>query len=490
MRIGGLASGMDIDTIVGDLMKAERIPLDKLAQKKTTLEWQRDDYRSMNRLLKDLDQLIFTGINMQGNFSKKTVTSSNSSIVSATANGNAVNTATSIEVSNLAKPAMWVTEGSLLAGYTAADNVKLSFSVKSGDGLTTSTQTIDIGKGDNIEKIVSKFNSSGLGVIALYDDQQNKFVITKKDTGDKAEIIINDTGSETETFMKSLGFINATTNAEIATTGKTQGGMAEFSINGYEMKKQTNSFSIGGITYNLQQKGSSNISVSSDTTATVDMIKNFVSKYNETIDAINKKTSEPKYRNFLPLTDEQRKDLSEKEVELWDEKAKSGMLRRDSILTSGLNTLRQDMYSMVNTGDEKYDQLSEIGITTTSIYQDKGKLEINETKLKDALATNPDAVMKLFAGTNSVDGIAKKLRETIEGTKKKIELKAGNAGGTNAQFTLGRELTDVDKRISAFEDRLKQVEDRYWRQFSAMESAIQRSNQQSMYLMQQFGGGQ
>jgi flagellar hook-associated protein 2 len=490
MRIGGLASGMDIDTLVKDLMKAERIPLDKLSQKKTTLEWQRDDYRSMNRLLKDLDQLIFSGINLQGSFSKKAVTSSNSSVVSATANGNAVNTTTAINVTKLAKPAMWVTEGTLAEGYTAADNVKLSFSVKSGDGSTTTTQTIDIVKGDNIDTIASKFNSSGLGVTAFYDEQQDKFIITKKDTGDQASIIINDSGTGTETFMQSLGFINATTNGEIATAGKTGGGLAEFTINGYQTKRATNSYTISGVTYNLQQIGSANISVSSDTNATVDIIKSFVDKYNETIEAINKKTSETRYRDFPPLTDEQRKDLSEKEAELWDEKAKSGMLRRDSILSSGLNAMRQDMYSTINTGDTKYDQLSEIGITTTSIYQDKGKLEIDETKLREALATNPDAVMKLFTGTDTVDGVAKKLRETIEDTKKKIELKAGNAGGTNATFTLGRELTDVDKRISAFEDRLVQVENRYWRQFSAMEQAIQRSNQQSMYLMQQFGGGQ
>ena len=52
-RISGLASGMDIDTIVKNLMNAERMPLDKLKQNKQTLEWQRDDYRAMNTLLLD-----------------------------------------------------------------------------------------------------------------------------------------------------------------------------------------------------------------------------------------------------------------------------------------------------------------------------------------------------------------------------------------------------------------------------------------------------
>jgi flagellar hook-associated protein 2 len=489
MRIGGLASGMDIDSLVKDLMRAERIPLDKLAQKKTTLEWQRDDYRSMNRLLKDLDDLIFSGINMQGSFSKKAVTSSNSSVVSATANGNAVNTTTNIDVSVLAKPAMWVGDGTVASDYKAAGDIKLTFNATNGDGMTSSAQTIDIKAGDNLDTIVSKFNSSGLGVTAFYDTQNKKFVITKKETGDNVSLSINN-DSTTQAFMMQLGFSDAALDGEITTIGKKDGEDASFTINGYQTTRSTNSFTISGVTYNLQQKGSANISVSSDTNATVDMIKSFVDKYNETIETVNKKTSETRYRDFPPLTDEQRKDLSEKEAELWDEKAKSGMLRRDSILSSGLNAMRQDMYSTINTGDTKYDQLSEIGITTTSIYLDKGKLEIDETKLRESLATNPDAVMKLFTGTTSDEGIAKKLRATIEATKKKIESKAGNNGGTNATFTLGRELTDVDKRISAFENRLVQVEDRYWRQFSAMEQAIQRSNQQSMYLMQQFGGGQ
>lgn len=71
----------------------------------------------------------------------------------------------------------------------------------------------------------------------------------------------------------------------------------------------------------------------------------------------------------------------------------------------------------------------------------------------------------------------------------KLKTKAGNSFSTNQQFTIGRELNDVGKRIDSFENKLKQVEDRYWRQFTAMEKAIQRSNEQSMFLMNQFSGG-
>lgn len=488
MRIGGLASGMDIDTLVGDLMKAERIPLDKLAQKKTALEWQRDDYRSMNKLLDDLDRHILAGVGLQGKFSTKSVTSSNSSVVSATANGSAVNTSTKIKVNNLAEPALWVGGQKVLDNYKATGDTTLQFTVTNGEGVTQGLKEIIIKKDDTIDTIISKFNSSELGVTAFYDTQNDKFVITKKDTGDGSSLSVA-TGSSTETFMADLGF----TLVSNELSGKKVGVDASFEINGYTTTRSTNTFDISGVTYTLQQAGTANITVTNDTNATFDLIKGFVDKYNETIEAINKKTSETKYRDFPPLTDAQRKDLSEKEAELWDEKAKSGMLRGDSILISATNTMRQNLYATVNTGDANYDQLSEIGITTTNRYLDKGKLEIDEKKLRDALAANPDAVMKLFAGSGTTDadkGVASRLRETIDKVIDKVELKAGNALRTNAQFTLGRELTDVDKRISAFEDRLVQVEDRYWRQFQAMEAAIQRSNQQSAYLMQQFGGGQ
>jgi flagellar hook-associated protein 2 len=506
MRIGGLASGIDIDTLVGDLMKAERIPLDKLAQKKTMLEWQRDDYRSMNKLLEELDRAIFDGIALQGTFNKKMVTSTNPNAVSATAPGSASNITSTITVKELATSRNWVSGVIQDSGVNAkatdtlndvdtafgVDPITLKLNVKkpgsSSFEALAKEITIDPKK-DTLESVAKKLSEAGLEMSAFYDESTGKFVISNNLTGSGSELSLEDTN--TVGFFNKIGFgsmLSGTDAQLLEPTPAVDGKDAEFTLNGLtNIKRSSNNFTISGVSYSLKALGTATISSTTDTDGVVDSIRNIVDKYNETIEAINKKTSETKYRDFPPLTDAQRKDLSDKEAELWDEKAKSGMLRGDSILTSGLNTLRQNMYATVNTGDTNYNQLSEIGITTTNNYLDKGKLKIDETKLRKALADNPDAVMKLFTGD---DGIAKNLRKTIDTTIDKIELKAGNALRTNAQFTLGRELTDVDKRISSFEDRLVQVESRYWRQFSAMEQAIQRSNQQAMYLMQQFGGGQ
>ena len=115
--------------------------------------------------------------------------------------------------------------------------------------------------------------------------------------------------------------------------------------------------------------------------------------------------------------------------------------------------------------------------------------------MKEAINNNPEAVEALFrsGGDSSLEsekGIIHRLYESVNGTMDKLKERAGNSFSTNEQFTLGKNLKSVDNQIDRFEDRLKQIEDRYWRQFTAMEKAIQQSNSQSMYMMQQFSGGQ
>src|SRR3954453_16997638 len=95
LRIGGLASGMDIDSIVKNLMTAERMPLDKLKQKKQVLEWQRDDYRSMNTLLLNF-RTELTNMKLTTKYRARTTTSTNEAQVTATASSAASQSSYSI----------------------------------------------------------------------------------------------------------------------------------------------------------------------------------------------------------------------------------------------------------------------------------------------------------------------------------------------------------------------------------------------------------
>ncbi len=289
---------------------------------------------------------------------------------------------------------------------------------------------------------------------------------------------------------------------KFGTSTETGGTNVEFEINGLKTERYSNTFEMNGVTFSIKDLFDSSTSpngvtttISNNSTDVFDNIKGFVDKYNDLIGKISKKTSEEFYRSYRPLTDEQREGLSDKQQEQWEEKAKSGLLKRDPILSNVLSSMRTDFYQPVDNANVNplYKQLSSIGITTTSNYLEGGKLVINEAELKKAIEEDPQSVENLFRGgsdaTNeSQKGIIHRLYDSVNATMDKLKDKAGGVNSTNQQFALGRELKNVDSSIDRFEDRMKQVEDRYWRQFTAMEKAIQQANQQSAYLMQQFSG--
>ncbi|MEL4024112.1 flagellar filament capping protein FliD [Lysinibacillus endophyticus] len=232
-------------------------------------------------------------------------------------------------------------------------------------------------------------------------------------------------------------------------------------------------------------------------------IKEFVNTYNGLVKDLNNLTKESKYRDYQPLTAAQRKEMEESEIELWEKKAKSGLLRGDSIIQNGLSSMRSLIYEsqpgVVNT---KYNTLYSIGITSSKNYLEGGTLEIDEAKLRKALEEDPDAVATLFNNskgkekdTITIDGVSKeadtrgylqKLRDSFDKIQVKIEERAGRSTMTENQFTLGKYLKDVNKRIDSWQEKLMDIESRYWRQFSAMESMINKANNQSAMLMGQF----
>ncbi|WP_449537800.1 flagellar hook-associated protein 2 [Ferdinandcohnia sp. Marseille-Q9671] len=520
MRIGGLASGMDIDTIVNDLMKAERIPLNKLNQQKQVYEWQRDQYREMNKLLAELDTMAFD-MTLQKTYQTKTATSSNPGAVTATANTSALNGNYKIEVKQVATAAARASQ-SKISGSTKIDPNKTLGEQKDAfsagivyERFTIETFNEDGSKNtisytptenDSLNDILKKITESNLGVRAFYDSASDKVVMERTITGDfnkdenyflGAEIgFSSDTASFlTNTLQMKLG--TATNNPDKPWASNEVGGTnAKFTYNGVlEVETSKNEYTINDLTlkFNAKTDGPVSISVSQNTEDAFDKVVKFVEKYNEMIEKINGKLSETRYRDYHPLSDEERDSMSDKQAEKWDEMAQSGLLRNDSILSSGLNQMRMDFYSPISGAKEGFGQLAQIGIKTSSNYLDRGKLLIDDPdKLRIKLQEDPNAVHQLFAadGTSYEDkGIARRLRDSIKGTITNIETKAGKTTWTNQQFTIGRNLTSIDSQIDRFEDRLTQIEDRYWRQFGAMESAILRANQQSAYLMQQFMGG-
>ncbi|MGX1901508.1 flagellar filament capping protein FliD [Thermolongibacillus altinsuensis] len=350
------------------------------------------------------------------------------------------------------------------------------------------TEKFGVQGNESLNTVINRVNNSDAGVTMFYDSFSDKVTLTRKETGD-----FNKSGNE---IITSGEFLN--TVLKFGSAVEQGGQNAKFTINGLETERTSNTFEISGVTFTLKDTFSTSdpsvsISISNNTEVVFENIKNFINKYNETIEKIQNKISEERYRDYPPLTDEQKEAMSEKQIELWEEKAKSGLLRRDPILSSGLSQMRLNFYESVSNEaiNPKYKQLASIGITTSPNYLDGGKLIINEAKLKAAIEEDPESIEKLFISSGTTDsekGIMTRLYDTIGSIMEKINERAGKSTWTNNQFTIGKNLLDLERRIGAFEDRLKQIEDRYWRQFTAMEKAIQRSNEQSMYLMNAFFG--
>ncbi|MFS0864948.1 flagellar hook-associated protein 2 [Fredinandcohnia sp. 179-A 10B2 NHS] len=499
MRIGGLASGMDIDQIVTDLMKAERIPLNKLNQKKQIFEWQRDQYREMNKLLAELDTMSFN-MTLSKAYQSKTVTSSNSSVITATATNTAANGSYKIKVDKLATAASRASETTISAG-TKIDPTKplnTQFTANSYSDFTIETFNEDGSKNtvtltfdpatDSLNTVIKKITESNLGVRAFYDNTSDRVVMERTKTGD-----FNKTaeygGAE---IGFTAGFLTEVLKFNPDKAVENGGTNAEFTYNGVlPIETTKNEYTINNLTlkFNAATGQEETINVSHNTEDAFNNIVQYINKYNELIEKVNGKITETRYRDYQPLSDEEKEGMTEDQVKKWEERAQSGLLRNDSILSGALNQMRMDFYTPLSGAIKGFKQLSDIGITTTKNYLDRGKLTINEEKLRQKLQENPDAVFRLFSTsgtTEDTQGIAQRVRKTIKGTIANIEAKAGKSTWTNQQFTIGRNLSTIDSQIDRFEDRLSTIEKRYWRQFTEMEKAIQKANSQSAYLMQQF----
>lgn len=489
MRIGGLASGMDIDSIVEKLMQAEKAPLNKLYQNKQKYEWQRDSYRDVNKQLKAFDDFLFPGMALQKDFYKKIAASSNTAI-SATSTTSTNGQTLSIEsVSKLAKSGNAVgnltagTEGTTILGI--ADGTEMKMNVLQKDG-TMKEVTLQFDATDTINSVVSKLKKE-TGLNAFYDKSSGQLAIStqatgKSNSGDGASLVVTK-GSEVFT---ALGFTN--TDRVI-----TNGENAEFKVNGAIIERQSNTFELDGfkVTLNDTYTGNQPITLTTKTDADnmVDKIKKFVETYNGLIDSFTALSKEPKYRDFPPLTDEQKKDMDEKEIEAWEKKAKSGVLRGDGLVSGILSSMRTTMYSSGGgkqdnrlAGENFINTLYEMGITTSNKMSDNGKLEIDEIKLREAIEKDPEQVFKTFSDSENGNGIVQKLRKDIDKTVKLIEKKAGKADSTNMSFQIGRQIDNTDDRIDTWKYKLERIEARYWKQFTAMETAINKANTQSSAL--------
>ncbi|WP_179295604.1 flagellar hook-associated protein 2 [Bacillus sp. FJAT-45350] len=592
MRMTGLATGMDIEQTVADLMRAERKPIDNMIQQREQLRWEQEDYREMNLELTKFRDNLFDGVIRASNMSAKEATSSYPARVTADASASASASSYTIsKVEQLASAAynvsnekisegnidpnasIWSQQEHLSDAFTMSeevvenervvveeptnvlqlsngaiktageDNEFINVSinnvgyqvVSSIEDLEMNEQAVyvdkeqgtlvfneEVGSSDDVtvdytyqsiefgidayssngkveevfefngssslNEILDEVNDSELPVNAFYDPFADKVSITRSETGQ-----YNDGEGSEMNFSGS--FLNDGLNL---ISSQEQGGEnAKFTINGLSTERQENNFTIDGVSITLhdtfEDQVTVNVNVNND--HVFDTVMEFVEDYNGLIDTVNGKLSEDRNRDFHPLTDEQKQAMSEQEIERWEEQARSGMIRNDRMLSAGLNQLRIDIYSNVghSSSDIGFSQIAELGITTTSNYQDGGRLEVDEERLRQAIEEDPEAVYQIFASDGESyeeKGIARRMRDSLQGTIEQVSERAGRSGiTTKGQYTIGREIQSVNDRISNFERRMQQVEERYWNQFNAMEAAVAQANAQAESMFSMLAGG-
>lgn len=488
MRIGGLASGIDTESMIKDLMNAERIPLDKLHQDRTKLEWKRDAFRDVNKMLADFDQNLIFNMKLSSTFNTKIISSTQENAVRATGNAGANSGTYRIEVKQLATSAINVGDPSEMK-INSEDTIDpsmgpIEFKTYDKDGNEVE-HSYEIQSGDKLSDVIKRINDDKDSPVRLtYDENSNKVILEATRTGKYNK----DENGQEITFSDSSFF------AQLGLSQENEKGAqnAEFTYNGaYDVSTRDNHYQLNGVTFQFLNttEGEATLNVSNDIDHTVDKIKEFVEAYNEIVDKITESQREQVFRNFPPLTDEQKSDMTEREIELWEEKAKSGMLRGETSLSSGLSSMRSSWYSTVQ-NDGAFSSLTELGIETSANYMDGGKLVIkDEAKLRDALADDPESVQKLFS--NNVEGegrgLINRLEDAVESTISQVNQRAGRATDVSLDgYAIGKRMENINDRIENFERRLEKVEARYWKQFSEMERAISMMNQQSNMLMSNF----
>jgi len=330
---------------------------------------------------------------------------------------------------------------------------------------------------DTLASVLNKINSSGAGVNISYSSITDGFTMTATNSGAGNTLTFSD--KDGSNFLESLGLIQSNVVA---------GQNAILRVNGKDIVRTSNSFNIDGVDITLNSKPAEpvTITMTEEPTKLVETIKKFVEDYNSMVELANKLIKEKIYLDYQPLSDEQKEEMTESQIKQWEEKAKSGVLRGDSVLRSITSKLQSLMTGLSVNGFSLYS----MGITSAG-YSENGKLKIDEAKLNEALRTRIEDIKELFT---SEKGLANQLNEIITGATKTsgpkgsrgilVEIAGVASTTSDTENSIYEQIKRANKSIQTLQSRLKDEETRLWNQFVAMETALQQLNAQSAMLTQ------
>ncbi|KIH75646.1 flagellar hook-associated protein 2 [Geoalkalibacter ferrihydriticus] len=435
IQIGGLATGLDTNSLIKQLLQAERKPIERLERDRNFLRTRLTAFTDFDKKLKDL-QAKAEGLESAGKLVVNKATAASEEFFKVSASATAMQGSYNINVVSLAQREKEVSQGFADVNAKEFGTGSISAQVGGGDAVQ-----IDIGESNNsLGGIRDAINAAGAGIKAAIindgdADNPYRLVITADDAGTPVEISASLSGGS---------------YANPLFTQTQEGTRAHIQVDGIDIYRTSNTITeaIPGVTIDLLKEHgdpaeSTGLQVDLDVDAVEKKVREFVTAYNDMVSFVSKQN-----------------DAS------WG---------RDA----GLQAPRRNLQMMVGTaigGDNSIQALTQLGMET----QRDGTLKVDGTKLKDAIRNDLDGVIGLFAGGNGVEGIAAKFKTYLKGT----------TDSTNGILASRKQATDSGMRriatqIERQEMRLEQREKTLRAQFSAMEELVSAMSATGNYLTQQ-----
>ena len=531
IRVSGLISGLDTDSIVQELVSAYSTKKEKYEKAQTKQEWKMDAWKTMNSKIYGFYTSSLSNMRMSTAYSLKTSSVSNSNIATVKASSSAVNGTQKMKVNKLASSA-YMTGGVVKLSDDKNDtgNKKVTGStalsdmgIETGSKIAVNDTEIEITDGMTVNQLISKFKDAGIN--ASFDETNQRFFVNAKTSGAEGEFTLMANNEEGFDALQKLGLFAAYTtekdtdgkqtvetaemtkyrkllasgtdeqkklakkiieeveNGKVSSdAARISGQDAEIVLNGATFTSSTGTFSINGLSITAMQVTAADeevsITTSNDTQGMYNKIKEFLGKYNELIKDMDTAYNAAAAKDYEPLTDDEKKDMSDKEIEKWETKIKDSLLRRDSTLGNTSSSLKSLMNTSFEINGKTY-SLSSFGINTASYFSadtnEKGCLHIdgdaddattsgNEDKLMAAINEDPEVVAEFF----------QKLSTSVYNdlTKRMASSSVSSIYTIYNDKQMSSEYSDYKDKVSKWQEKLEYYEEFYYKKFSAMEKAL------------------
>ena len=542
-------SGIDVESMVKVGMMTKQNQYDSMYKKEIKDEWIKEAYSGVYSDLQTFSGSTMSSYKMSSKTNPMLAASKDSTVTTATANADAASMSHTVNVTQLASNAYMQTQSgqsitrlntnsstsiylkdilysasdlstaqsnySSMTDEQKASNV-LSFKISDGDpnGTGTNTETISFTYKDLFESnqtlndLATKIKNSGVNINAQYDATNDSFSLYNKSGGSANQInltVADDPSGTTDDMARSLlnnlnlGSVN--TNNTITTlsplnSGNTtmtaSGQSAQVTIDGKAYTSDTNKISASNVTYNLAAAGTTTVTVSQDTDTIISNVNQFVTDYNKMIDELNTKYNETQYSGYDVLTTAQQNSMTSDQITKWNDKAKSGLLYHDKNVGDVISSMRQAIYTPVDSVDSDYNTMMSIGITSAT---DQGHLTLDQDKLKKALAADPDCVYQLFSSSGDVtdsagntttdynkEGVVNRIYDSVNKDLSVMKDYAGTSTESSDGSTLGDLIRDLKTKMSDFQTQMDAYEDKLYSKYDAMETAIQQLSSSMNYV--------